>query len=133
MEFIRLCFATSDSDDDVLWLGRCRDRLHRCAHGVRRDANMLGWFQALMPREERFFQLFDKHATIVVAGAEALRGSLRSGDNIEACCNEIFQREAEADEVTDKCWSPSAAPSSLRSTAPIFKTSSRQWTMPSTR
>ena len=38
---------------------------------------MLGWFQALMPREERFFQLFEKHATIVVAGAEALRGLLR--------------------------------------------------------
>jgi uncharacterized protein len=61
---------------------------------------MLGWFQALMPREERFFQLFEKHATIVVAGAEALRGLLRGGDNIEACCKEIFQREAEADEVT---------------------------------
>src|SRR6478609_5574934 len=61
---------------------------------------MLGWFQALMPREERFFQLFEKHATIVVAGAEALRGLLRGGDNIEACCKEIFQREAEADEIT---------------------------------
>jgi hypothetical protein len=34
---------------------------------------MLGWFQALMPKEERFFTLFEKHATIVVAGAEALR------------------------------------------------------------
>ena len=52
-----------------------------------------------MPREERFFPLFQKHATIVVAGAEALRGLLR-GDNIEACRKEIFQREAEADEVT---------------------------------
>ena len=61
---------------------------------------MLVWFQALMPREERFFELFEKHATIVVAGAEALRGLLRGGDNIEACCKEIFQREAEADEVT---------------------------------
>ena len=61
---------------------------------------MLGWFQALMPREERFFHLFEKHATIVVAGAEALRGLLRGGDNIEACCKEIFQREVEADEVT---------------------------------
>ena len=61
---------------------------------------MLGWFQALMPREERFFQLFEKHATIVVAGAEALRGLMRGGDNIEACRKEIFQREAEADEVT---------------------------------
>ena len=61
---------------------------------------MLGWFQALMPREERFFQLFEKHATIVVAGAEALRGLLRGDDNIEACSKKIFQREAEADEVT---------------------------------
>jgi predicted phosphate transport protein (TIGR00153 family) len=61
---------------------------------------MLGWFQALMPREERFFHLFEKHATIVVAGAEALRGLLRGGDSIEAYCKEIFKREAEADEVT---------------------------------
>lgn len=61
---------------------------------------MLRWFQALMPREERFFQLFEKHAHIVVAGAEALRGLLRGGDNIEVCCKKIFEREAEADDVT---------------------------------
>jgi predicted phosphate transport protein (TIGR00153 family) len=61
---------------------------------------MLGWFQALMPREERFFPLFEKHARIVVAGAEALRLLLRGGDDIDACCKEIFRREAEADEVT---------------------------------
>jgi phosphate/sulfate permease len=30
---------------------------------------MFGWFQALMPKEERFFPLFEKHAAIVVAGA----------------------------------------------------------------
>lgn len=78
----------------------CQNQVHRCARGVRLDANMLGWFQALMPREERFFHLFEKHATIVLAGAEALRGLLRGGDSIEACCKEIFKREAEADEVT---------------------------------
>jgi uncharacterized protein len=38
---------------------------------------MLGWFQALMPKEMRFFELFVRHATIVVAGAEALRGLLQ--------------------------------------------------------
>jgi len=38
---------------------------------------MLGWFQALMPREERFFTLFTKHAAVVVAGAESLRGLLQ--------------------------------------------------------
>jgi uncharacterized protein len=61
---------------------------------------MLGWFQALMPREERFFALFEKHAAIMVAGAEALRGLLRGGDTVEDYCRQIFQREAEADEVT---------------------------------
>jgi predicted phosphate transport protein (TIGR00153 family) len=61
---------------------------------------MLGWFKALMPKEERFFPLFEKHATVVVAGAEALKGLLQGGDNIETCCKEVFQREAEADEIT---------------------------------
>ena len=61
---------------------------------------MFGWFQALMPREERFFPLFEKHATIVVAGAEALRGLLQGGDTIESYCKQVFQREAEADDVT---------------------------------
>jgi predicted phosphate transport protein (TIGR00153 family) len=61
---------------------------------------MLGWFQALMPKEERFFELFVRHATIVVAGAEALRGLLQGGDSVEHFCKQIFDREAEADEVT---------------------------------
>jgi len=61
---------------------------------------MLGWFQALMPKEERFFMLFEKHAGIVVAGAEALRGLLQGGDTVEGYCKQIFQREAEADDVT---------------------------------
>ncbi len=61
---------------------------------------MLGWFQALMPREARFFALFEKHAGIVVAGAEALRGLLQGGNTVTAYCQEIFQRETEADDVT---------------------------------
>jgi len=61
---------------------------------------MLGWFQALMPKEGRFFDLFERHATIVVAGAEALCGLLQGGDQVEHYCRQIFEREAEADEVT---------------------------------
>src|SRR6202167_1447274 len=61
---------------------------------------MLGWFQALMPKEERFFTLFEKHAAIVVAGAEALRGLLLGGNSVEAYCKQVFQHEAEADAVT---------------------------------
>ena len=37
---------------------------------------------------------------IVVAGAEALRGLLQGGDSIERYCKQIFEREAEADEIT---------------------------------
>jgi uncharacterized protein len=61
---------------------------------------MLGWFQALMPREERFFDLFVRHATIVVAGAEAMSGLLQGGDSIERYCKQVFDREAEADDIT---------------------------------
>jgi uncharacterized protein len=61
---------------------------------------MLGWFQALMPKEERFFHLFERHATIVVAGAEALRGLLRGGESIERYCKQIFELEAKADDIT---------------------------------
>lgn len=61
---------------------------------------MLGWFKALMPKEERFFALFVQHATIVVAGAEALRGMLDGGDAVERYCRIVSERENEADEIT---------------------------------
>jgi predicted phosphate transport protein (TIGR00153 family) len=60
---------------------------------------MLGWFQALMPKEERFFDLFSRHASVVLAGADALEG-LFQGDKIEHYCKVIFEREAEADDIT---------------------------------
>lgn len=61
---------------------------------------MLGWFQALMPKEERFFDLFTRHAETVVAGAVALRRLLRGDDEIQYCHKMIVEREAEADEIT---------------------------------
>lgn len=61
---------------------------------------MLGWFQAIMPKENRFFDLFEQHAKIVVAGAEALRSLLHGEGSVERYCKEIFDREAEADEIT---------------------------------
>jgi uncharacterized protein len=60
---------------------------------------ILGWFQALMPKEERFFHLFAQHAAIVAAGADALQNLLK-GERIEHFCKIIFDRENEADEVT---------------------------------
>jgi predicted phosphate transport protein (TIGR00153 family) len=61
---------------------------------------MLGWFQRLMPREEKFFELFDRHAAVIVAGADALRKLLATDGQNGKYCQEIFARENEADEIT---------------------------------
>ena len=50
---------------------------------------MLSWFQALMPKEERFFDLFDQHAVIIVAGAHALRSLLDGGERTPEHCKEL--------------------------------------------
>lgn len=61
---------------------------------------MLGWFQALMPREEKFFDFFNRHAKTLVLGADALRLLLDGGPHIAACCEKVFKHEHEADEIT---------------------------------
>jgi predicted phosphate transport protein (TIGR00153 family) len=60
---------------------------------------MLGWFQALLPKEQSFFDLFEQHARIVVSGAEALRDLLKGGDQVEHCRERILVLENEADEI----------------------------------
>jgi predicted phosphate transport protein (TIGR00153 family) len=61
---------------------------------------MLGWFQALMPREEKFFDLFARHAQTVVSGAKAMRELLDGGPGVADCCARILAHENEADAVT---------------------------------
>ncbi|MBX3582422.1 MAG: DUF47 domain-containing protein [Rhizobiaceae bacterium] len=61
---------------------------------------MLGWFRALLPREDKFFDLFEKQSQILVAGAQALEKLLEGGDGIDKHCQKIVELEEEADEVT---------------------------------
>jgi predicted phosphate transport protein (TIGR00153 family) len=61
---------------------------------------MLGWFQALLPKDERFFELFDRHAQTIVAGAEALRKMLDGGDSVPECFKAVMDREHDADVIT---------------------------------
>jgi predicted phosphate transport protein (TIGR00153 family) len=61
---------------------------------------MLGWFRALLPREDRFFVLLDRHAQLIVAGAEALSALLAGGPEVKVHCRRIVEVEAEADLVT---------------------------------
>jgi hypothetical protein len=64
------------------------------------EALMLGWFRALMPKQERFFELFVQHAQLTLAGAEALRALLSGTGDPLRCSNDVYAREHEADEVT---------------------------------
>ena len=61
---------------------------------------MVAWFQALMPKQGRFFEQFEAHAATLVAGADALQ-KLFSGDGaIAQHIAEIVDREHEADDIT---------------------------------
>ena len=61
---------------------------------------MLDWFQRLMPREQLFFPLFERHASVVTAGAEALRHMLDGGEEIRQHCQAVMRHEDEADAIT---------------------------------
>ncbi|MBV9841111.1 MAG: DUF47 family protein [Sphingomonadaceae bacterium] len=60
----------------------------------------LRWFQALLPSEGRFFELFEAHAATLVAGADALARLFHDDGVIEPHVREIMVREQEADDVT---------------------------------
>lgn len=61
---------------------------------------MLGLFRKLLPREDRFFDLFEQHSRTVMEAAEALNALLSGGPDIERHCDRIVQLENEADEIT---------------------------------
>lgn len=61
---------------------------------------MLSWFRALMPREERFFDLFERHAETLVAGARSLRQMLDGGEGVVGFRQEIRRQEHAADDIT---------------------------------
>src|SRR6201991_4393353 len=61
---------------------------------------MLRWFRAFLPREERFFDLFARHAQTVLQGALALQDMLRGGDETAVFCQRVNQFENDADNIT---------------------------------
>ena len=60
---------------------------------------MLRFFQALMPREEKFFTLFNNHARTLVDGAIALRDLLEGGAGVAEACRRIVAHENQADAI----------------------------------
>ena len=61
---------------------------------------MLRWFQALMPREDKFFDLFNAHAKILVHGAVTLRELLKGGPGVPDAARKLYAFEEEADAIT---------------------------------
>jgi len=53
-----------------------------------------------MPREERFFALFSRHAETIVGGAEALREVLKGGDGAALAAQRVMDFETQADAIT---------------------------------
>lgn len=69
-----------------------------------------------MPKEEKFFALFDRHALTLVAGALALRDLLEGGSAVPDACRRIVQHENEADIIARVmiCSAVSVSPSAAK-------------------
>ena len=61
---------------------------------------MMTWFRRLMPREERFFEMFARHADAVARGAVELRGMLEGGAAVQRHYPAVLAAEDDADAVT---------------------------------
>ena len=61
---------------------------------------MLRFIRAIMPKEDRFFDMFERHAQILVAGAHAMAKMFEGGEEIAISCRNIAAHENAADDVT---------------------------------
>jgi predicted phosphate transport protein (TIGR00153 family) len=61
---------------------------------------MLKFFQAIMPKEAAFFDMFARHADTLVAGAETMQRMFAGEQPIGDACKEISDLENQADAVT---------------------------------
>jgi uncharacterized protein Yka (UPF0111/DUF47 family) len=61
---------------------------------------MLGWFRAIMPKEDKFFVLFGRHSDILVKAAGELDRLLEGGETIPQACQAIVDLEHQADDIT---------------------------------
>ncbi|MXP65118.1 DUF47 domain-containing protein [Roseomonas sp. M0104] len=61
---------------------------------------MLRWFRRLMPREERFFEMYTRHADCVVRGATELQAMLEGGAAVQRHFPAVLAAEDDADAVT---------------------------------
>lgn len=94
LRYLILSFDPPPRPDDPPALARLK--------GVARTGGfgMLKIFRTLMPREDRFFDMFERHADIIVAGADAMEKMLAGSVGIAESCSAIAHHEHAADDVT---------------------------------
>lgn len=61
---------------------------------------MFAWFQKLLPQQGNFFDLFERQAATLVAGADALARLAQGGTGRVQHIREIEEREHDADDIT---------------------------------
>ena len=61
---------------------------------------MFAWFQKLLPHQGEFFDLFERQAATLVAGADALARLSQGGQGRAQHIREIEEREHDADDIT---------------------------------
>ena len=67
---------------------------------MRGTFSMLGWFQSLMPKQGKFFDQFEAHAAVLVAGADSLARMFSEDGRVASHAADIFAREHDADDIT---------------------------------
>ena len=77
-----------------------RDETATTARGIFRGSGLVNLIRAIMPREDRFFDMFERHAEILVAGADAMEKMLAGEHGIPESCRRIEEHETAADDVT---------------------------------
>ncbi|MCP8940924.1 DUF47 domain-containing protein [Alsobacter sp. SYSU M60028] len=63
---------------------------------------MANWFRRLLPREDKFFDMFERHAQTLIAGSDALARLLEGGDDVPRWCKEIEKHEDAADHIASE-------------------------------
>jgi uncharacterized protein Yka (UPF0111/DUF47 family) len=61
---------------------------------------MLDWFKKLMPKEEKFFDLFEAHAAKAQEAARSLRAIVEGGTDTASNCKRLSEQEEQADEIS---------------------------------
>jgi uncharacterized protein len=61
---------------------------------------MFHFIKTLMPREEKFFDLFEAHAAKAIEAAQSLRSILEGGKTIADHCAKLSAQEEEADHIS---------------------------------